>query len=234
MVISKNMFRKQLGRNDWILILSNLIPVYGVWFMGWSAVEVFTVYAMETLIIGMLTVLKLLLASLAKGKDTWHNGGQKMEVSGFFFIFFFIMHFGIFALVQTSIFAGVSGITPPGKSPVYFFFHWWEFINEDIGIMLMIFLLSYLLRDLMPFMIRKDYRHAPMLVLMFQPYGRIIIQQFTVILGSMFLTFKLGGIFVLVFAGVKIMAELFVSFDKFFDKAIAAAEKNQDKSNSHS
>lgn len=234
MALSKNMFRKPLGRSEWILILSNLIPVYGVWFMGWSAVEVFTVYALETLIIGMLTVLKLLMASLARGKDKWYNKGRSIEVSGLFFIVFFIMHFGIFALVQTSIFAGVSGITPAGKSPEYFFFHWWEFINRDIGIMLMIFLLSYLLRDLMPFMIRKDYQQAPMLLLMFQPYGRIVVQQFTVILGSMFLSFKLGAVFVLIFAGVKIMAELFFSFDKIMEKTIASAEKNQDNSSSHS
>lgn len=234
MAISKAFFQKPLDRNDWIIILSNLIPVYGVWFMGWSAVEVFTVYALETLIIGILTVLKLLIATLARGNDSWYNQGKKSQVSGLFFIFFFILHFGIFAAVQTSIFAGVSNIVPQGKSPLYFFFHWWEYINKDTGIMLMIFVLSYLLRDLMPFLIRKDYLHAPMMLLMFQPYGRIIIQQFTVILGSMFLTFKLGAVFVLVFAVVKIIAELYLQLDQMLAKAMESAEKNQDSNSSHS
>ena len=234
MAISKAFFRKPLDRNDWIIILSNLIPVYGVWFMGWSAVEVFTVYAMETLIIGILTVLKLLIATLARGNDSWYNQGKKSQVSGLFFIFFFILHFGIFAAVQTSIFAGVSNIVPQGKSPLHFFFHWWEYINKDTGIMLMIFVLSYLLRDLMPFLIRKDYLRAPMMLMMFQPYGRIIIQQFTVILGSMFLTFKLGAVFVLVFSLAKIFAELYLQLDQMLAKAMEDAEKNQESNSSHS
>ena len=231
---STSLFQKKLSRNDWIIILANLLPVYGVWFMGWSAVEVFIVYAMETLILGILTVFKLLMATLARGTDTWHNKGKQSKVSGLFFIVFFVMHYGIFTLVQTSIFAGVSGITPSGKSPEYFFFHFWEFINQDIGIMLLIFVLSYLLRDLLPFLIRKEYLHAPMLMLMFQPYERIIIQQFTVILGSMFLTFKLGAVFVLVFALVKIVAEVYFPLNNLYARAMESAEKDQDSNSSHS
>lgn len=231
---STSLFQKKLSRNDWIIILANLLPVYGVWFMDWSAVEVFTVYALETLIVGILTVFKLLLATLSRGKDTWYSKGKQSTVSGLFFIIFFIMHFGIFALVQTSIFAGVSGICPPGKSPEYFFFHFWEFINQDTGIMLLIFLLSYLLTDLMPFLVRKDYLHTPMILLMFQPYGRIIIQQFTVILGSMFLTFKLGAAFVLIFAVIKIIAEVYFRLDQLITKAMANPENYQDNNSSHS
>lgn len=231
---STSLFQKKLSRNDWIIILANLLPVYGVWFMGWSAVEVFIVYAMETLILGILTVFKLLMATLAQGVNTWYNNGAQSTVSGLFFIVFFVMHYGIFTLVQTSIFAGVSRIIPIGKSPEYFFFHFWEFINQDIGIMLLIFVLSYLLRDLLPFLIRKEYLHTPMLMLMFQPYGRIIIQQFTVILGSMFLTFKLGAVFVLVFALVKIVAEVYFPLNNLFAKAMESAEKDQDSNSSHS
>ena len=100
--------------------------------------------------------------------------------------------------------------------------------------MLLIFILSYLLRDLLPFLIRKDYLHAPMLMLMFQPYGRIIIQQFTVILGSMFLTFKLGAIFVLVFALVKIIAEIYFPLNNLYARAMESSEKDQDNNSSHS
>lgn len=209
-------FRKPLDRNDWIIILCNLLPVAGVWFMGWSAVEVFIVYALETLIVGILTVLKLLIATMARGGDDWPNKGVTKKVSGLFFIIFFILHFGIFAAVQTSIFAGVSGITPRGKDPIHFFFHFWEYINGDIALMLAVFLLAYLLRDLIPFIINREYRTRPMLVLMFMPYGRIVVQQFTVILGSMFLLFGLGKVFILVFALVKIIIEVYVNFDRYF------------------
>jgi hypothetical protein len=215
-----NIFSKRLQRNDWIIILSNLVPVFGVWFLGWSAVEVFIVYALETLILGMLTVLKLLLATFAKGKDDWHNQGKSSKVSGLFFIIFFILHFGIFAAVQTSIFSGVANISPPGKGPMHFFLHWWEYINVDIAYMLGAFVISYLARDLFPFLLRKEYKTIPMMILMFQPYGRILIQQFTVILGSMFLTFHLGKAFILVFALAKIFVEVFLNFDRLLNRSM--------------
>jgi len=60
---------------------------------------------------------------------------------------------------------------------------------------------------------------------MFQPYGRIFIQQFTVILGSMFLTFEGGKAFILIFALAKILFDVYVNFDNAIDKAMAEAEK---------
>lgn len=221
----ENIFRKKLRRNDWIIILSNLVPVFGALFLGWNAVEVFIVYAMETLIAGIFTIIKLLIATFSQGRDDWYNGKQRTKVSGLFFIFFFILHFGIFAAVQTGIFSGVSGIAPPGKGMLYFFFHWWEYINEDIAYMLGTFVISYLARDLFPFLLNKEYKTIPMMILMFQPYGRVLIQQFTVILGSMFLTFGWGAGFIIVFALVKIFAEVFFSFDELLNKAAASLKE---------
>jgi Family of unknown function (DUF6498) len=51
--------------------------------------------------------------------------------------------------------------------------------------------------------------------LMFQPYGRIFIQQITVIIGSMFLSLGFGKGFILVFALVKLFFDLYVNFDNF-------------------
>jgi hypothetical protein len=48
---------------------------------------------------------------------------------------------------------------------------------------------------------------------MFQPYGRIFIQQITVILGSTFLSFGAGKLFILVFAFIKIFFEVIVDFN---------------------
>ena len=59
-----------------------------------------------------------------------------------------------------------------------------------------------------------------MMQLMFQPYGRIFIQQVTVILGSMFLSFGAGKIFIIIFAAVKIFFEVFVNYDGILNKAM--------------
>lgn len=223
------MIKQKLKKEDWLILIVNLIPVYGVWFLGWSAIEVFTVYAMETLIIGILTVLKLLVTTLYKGKDTWHNRGQTTQTSGLFFILFFIAHFGIFAAVQTTIFSQVAGITPPNSGPMHFFFHFWEYINNDIAYMLGGFVISYIVTDLLPFLFRGEYKTVSMMRLMFQPYGRVIIQQFTVILGSMFLSFGLGKVFILVFAAAKIFFEVFIDFKGIIDTTFAKLEKQSGK-----
>ena len=229
MPTAQELLSKKLTREDWIIIITNLIPVAGVWFLGWSAVEVFIVYALETLVLGMLTVIKLLISTLAVRKDDWYNKGYTERVSGLFFVCFFILHFGIFAAVQTSIFSGVAGIIPPGKGPMYFFFHWWEFVNTDIAWMLGSFVLGYLARDLIPFIIHEKYREVPMMLQMFQPYGRIIIQQFTVILGSMFLTFHLGRVFILIFALAKIFVEVFLNFDRLLNQTLGELRERSGK-----
>jgi len=93
------MFKKNLTQGDIFLVIANLVPVYGVWFEGWSAVEAFIVYALETLIIGIITILKMLAVTFFRGSDTWYNEDNSQKVSGLFFIIFFILHFGLFALV---------------------------------------------------------------------------------------------------------------------------------------
>ncbi len=220
-----HMLKRKLTRNDLILIAANLIPVYGVWFLGWSAVEVFVVYALETLLVGMLTVLKLLVVTAYRKKDIWYNKGNSTIVSGFFFIFFFIIHYGLFAAVQSTIFSESAKITPPGSGMMHFFFHWYEYVNKDIAIMLCGFAVSYLARSFVPFVAEGQYKTISMMRLMFQPYGRIFIQQVTVILGSMFLGFGFAKGFILVFALVKILFEVMVNFEGLIDKSMKDLEE---------
>jgi hypothetical protein len=68
-----------------------------------------------------------------------------------------------------------------------------------------------------------------MMILMFQPYGRIFIQQFTVIAGSIFLSFGAGKIFIIVFAGVKIFFEVYINFDHILGKARTDMKKESGK-----
>jgi len=222
-------FNRKLTRGDYFLIAANLVPVFGVWFLGWSATEAFIVYTLETLIVGVLTLMKLAVITLVRGKDTWYSQGTSSKMSGLFFMVFFTMHFGLFALVQTSIFSQFANITPPGKGMFYFFFHWYSFINNDIAIMLTGIAISYLVRSFFPFIASGEYKTISMMRVMFQPYGRIFIQQFIVILGSMFLSFGLGKIFILVFAGVKIFFEVYIHFESIINKAMADMENGSEK-----
>jgi Family of unknown function (DUF6498) len=223
------MLKRKLNKADLFPIAANLLPVYGVWFLGWSAVEVFIVYSLETILVGMMTLLKLGVATIFRGKDTWYNEGSSSQVSGLFFMFFFTLHYGLFAAVQTTIFSQSANIAPAGSGLMHFFFHWYSYINRDIAIMLCGFLVSYGARSFLPFMVNGEYRTMSMMRIMFQPYGRIFIQQFTVILGSMFLSFGLGKVFILVFAVAKIFFDVYVNFDKILEKAGEEMKKAEEK-----
>ena len=220
------MFKKRnLTNADLVLIIANLVPVYGVWFEGWSAIDAFIVYALETIILGFMTLIKLGIMTLVRGTDTWYNEGSSMQASGLLFMLFFTLHYGLFVAVQTTIFSQSAGIVPSDKGLLYFFFHWYSYINTDIAIMLLVFVMSYFITSLLPFIARGDYKRISMMRVMFQPYGRIIIQQFTVILGSMFLTFHWGKAFILIFALAKIFFEVYFNLGDVLDKALDKEEK---------
>ena len=213
------MFKRKLSVSDLLLIVVNLIPLYCVLFEGWNASQVFLVYCLETVIIGLINVLKMVCVTLfVKKMDTWQNGGSSTMVSGWFFIFFFMMHYGFFVFVQTQIFFNVSGLMPNGS-----FFMNYKKIPELLGdngkLMLLIFLVYYSVHTFLDFFMTGNYKTISLGRLMFEPYIRIFVQQFVVILGSMFLSFGAGKIFILIFVIVKIFFELFVNYNRLLDVA---------------
>jgi Family of unknown function (DUF6498) len=67
------------------------------------------------------------------------------------------------------------------------------------------------------------------MLLMFQPYPRVFLQQITVLLGSMFLVFGAGKIFILIFATIKIFFELYVNYEGFLNKVLRDGKKQSGK-----
>jgi hypothetical protein len=212
--------KNKLTQSDWLLIIANLFPVYGVWFLQWNAKEVFLVYCFETILIGFFTLLKMGTTGVIKKRDEWHNQGSVTQQSFIFFMLFFLVHYGMFVSIQMGIFFSVSGIgQQSGITFSNFFYKWPEFVNQDILLMLAVFFVSYAFRNLNEFVLTGEYKTASLSYLMFQPYGRIFIQQFTVIIGSIFLSFGAGQIFVLVFAIIKILFEVMIDFESILKKA---------------
>lgn len=216
------MFKRKLTIPDFLLILVNLIPLYGVWFEGWDAKEIFIVYCLETVIIGVVNVVKMACITIfVRKKDVWESNGNTMQ-SGWFFIFFFIIHYGFFVFVQTQIFFGVSRMIPDG-SMIMNYAKIPELLGHNGKLMLLIFIAYYTVQSIFGFFSSGAYKTVSLGRQMFEPYMRIFVQQFVVILGSMFLTFGAGKIFILIFIIAKIFFELFVNFDRY----LAVAEKRQ-------
>lgn len=217
------MFKRQLTISDFFLILVNLIPLYGVWFEDWDARQVFLVYCLETVIAGVVNIIKMVCVTLfVKKKDIWESGGSTTMQSGWLFVFFFIFHYGLFVFVQTTIFFAVTGMLPNGSMLMQY-----SKIPELLGpngrMLLLIFIAYYTMQNIFSFFTSGTYKTISMGRLMFEPYTRIVVQQIVVISGSMFLTFGAGKIFVLIFILVKIFFELFVNFNRH----LAIAEERQ-------
>ncbi len=211
--------KRKLTQNDWLLILANLFPVYGVWFHQWSAKEVFLVYCLETIIIGLFAMVKMGITGSVKKTDDWHNQGSTTKQHFLFFMLFFLVHYGMFVSIQMGIFFAVSGIADQsGISFFNFFYKWPQLINKEIIIMLSVFVLSYGIKTINKFIFSGEYKSASLGFLMFQPYGRIFIQQFTVIAGSIFLSFGAGKIFILIFSLTKIFFDVFIDFNTILKK----------------
>jgi hypothetical protein len=226
----KDIRKTKLTQSDWSLITANLLPVAGVWFFHWSAKEVFLVYCLETIIIGFFALVKMLITGLIKKKDDWQNRGAVTKQPFWFFMLFFLVHYGLFVAIQMGLFFAVSGLGDAyGITFFNFFSKWPELLTGQTYIMLAVFILSYGIRVTTDFILTSEYRTASLGYLMFQPYGRIFIQQVTVIVGSIFLSFGAGKVFILVFALVKIFFEVYVNFDLIIRKAAKGELKPADE-----
>ena len=217
------MFKRALTKSDFLLILVNLIPLYGVWFEGWDPKQVFLVYCLETVIVGLVNVVKMACVTIfVKKKDVWENGGSTTMQSGWFFIFFFIIHYGFFVFVQTQMFFAVTGMIPNG-SMLMRYSQIPELLGPNGRLLLLIFIAYYSVQNIFSFFSSGTYKTISMGRLMFEPYLRIFVQQLVVILGSMFLTFGAGRVFILIFIIVKIFFEVYVNLGRY----LAIAEKRQ-------
>lgn len=211
------MIKRRLTIEDYLLIVINLIPLYGVWFLGWDAKHVFIVYAMETVIIGIINIIKMAVVTLfVKNSHQWQRGDKKSMQSGWFFILFFILHYSFFVFVQTQLFFNTSDFGSNNS----FLFNYAKIpsmLGNDGKLVLLIFIVYYSVQSFFQFFSNNNYKNISMMRLMFEPYIRIFTQQIIVILGGMCLTFGAGKIFILVFVVVKIYMELFVNYSRIMN-----------------
>jgi hypothetical protein len=116
--------------------------------------------------------------------------------------------------VQTQIFFAASGIDSGIGFGVY------KKIPALLGmqgkILLLIFITYYTVQTMFSFFGTGRYKNISMSRLMFEPYVRIFVQQFIVILGSMLLTFGWGDGFILVVVVIKLLADIYINTDRMF------------------
>ncbi len=73
------------------LVLANLVPLYGVLFLGWNAGFLLLAYWLENLVLGFYALLKM---AFAEGESS------KKRFSKFFLVPLFLVHYGAFCGVH--------------------------------------------------------------------------------------------------------------------------------------
>lgn len=143
------------------LILANLMPLIGVIALGWSPFSVVMAYVLETVIVGLYTWLRILLAQKTPVAE---RIGTAM---------FFLAHYGFFVLAQTVFIVLGVGVRDA----------WSPEVQRELAIAGLCFLVSHGISFVTHYLRGGEYRLADARVELFRPYGRIFTQQLIAIFG---------------------------------------------------
>lgn len=180
-----------------ILIVANLVPLFGVLFWGWSGKAIIVIYILETVIIGLLNVLKMITVYILNGTKNEPplppNPDNTIMVTGWGLIPFFVFHYFFFIFIQSVLFFAFSSMWDKSNphEPYELINNFLPLINGEARYALIVFAIAngaYLIND---FIISGKYATESLVGLMMQPYKRIFVQQFVVILGGF--VFMLSG-----------------------------------------
>lgn len=155
-----------------VLLLSNLVPLAGVCFLGWDAFSLIFLYWLESSVIGIFTALKMLLAegSILSGVAASFLPRLPQMLLRLPLIAFFVFHFGMFMCVHLALLQALFKISAlPNAGGFYVLAlaasHGFSFFWNYLG--------------------KKEYLdHSPM-ELMFQPYNRIWLMHGVVLIGGL-------------------------------------------------
>jgi hypothetical protein len=175
------------------LVLANLVPLFGVLFLGWDVGSLVVLYWSENLVIGGYTILKMLLK--ARGSER-------------FLVLFFTLHYGGFCAIhgffvlQLTRFAGENwghpaAITWPGPLAII-----QMFINlaqqlmaaapPEFLLACLALVISHGVSFVLVYLGQKEYAHTTMSELMNAPYRRIAVLHIAIIAGG-FLVASMGS-----------------------------------------
>lgn len=162
----------------WVLIAANLVPLYGVLVLGWEVLPVMVLFWLENVVIGVFNVLRILLASPGNAA-AW---GQKLVLTPFFCV-----HYGLFTAVH-----GLFVFTLFGGEPYEALIDGlWAgdaaravIAESALWPALAALAASHLFSFLFNYLGSGEYRAANPALLMFAPYGRVVVLHITIILGG--------------------------------------------------
>ena len=160
----------------WVLVAANLVPLAGVVFWGWDVFALLLLFWMENVVIGVLNVLKMLLADPAD---------MALWAGKAFMVPFFCFHYGMFTAIHgTFVFAlfGARRYDSPGIDVIGPALR----AAQDLGLWLPLGALvaSHAFSFLWNYLYRGEFRRAKLAELMAKPYGRVVVLHLTILFGG--------------------------------------------------
>lgn len=187
--------------------MSSMILVLGILFFNWRPEVVIYAYLFETIIIGLLHIIKMLFIYLFSDKKE-EQPKSPNEVSGFFLIPFFIFHYYFFVAIQmVFVFLFLNVEKESGGSGFNLFKNFiYLFSQADMREAYLVIIASNIFHVMRTFFIPLKYKDATMSETFMQPYLRVFVQQFVAILGGFIFMFTGGAL------GVAILLIVFKTF----------------------
>ncbi|MEJ2452314.1 MAG: DUF6498-containing protein [Gammaproteobacteria bacterium] len=167
-----------LSPSSVVLVAANLIPVYGVFVLGWPVFPILLLYWLENVAIGVLNVLRMLLADPG---DPVLWGGK------LFLVPFFCFHYGFFTAIHGSFVVGLFGgkvyrKLDHGLLPIEGVVR--AITDYNLGWAVLILAASHLFSLFWNYLGRGEFRRASPMILMQRPYSRVVIMHLTILLGG--------------------------------------------------
>ncbi len=171
----------RLSPSAWVLVLANLLPLYGVFVLGWQVLPLLLLFWIENVIIGLLNAARILCVDPRDGAS-W--------IGKLFMVPFFVFHYGTFTAVHgvliVAFFGGDSLASSQGAALGSLFEAAMRKTAEfQLGWQVLAIGLSHAFSFLWNYIGRGEFRRASMGQLMHAPYGRVMVLHVVILLGGL-------------------------------------------------
>ena len=209
-------------KSIFILVIVNLIPLFGVIFYNWSIGSIMLLYWLENIVIGYFNVMRMKKSTMTENPDSDVSKELEGSISGETsaancktkgsLISFFIMHYGGFTVVHgvfvITIFFGLLGEKI-------------DFIGVAVGVVGLF--VSHGVSYKVNFIETGEYEKVSTQRLFNQPYKRIVILHLVIIIGAFFVLFfnsLIGALILLILLKIIFDVELHIKERRSFQKVV--------------
>jgi hypothetical protein len=166
-----------------------------------NSLTIVTAYFLETIVIGIIHACKMF--TIISFKNSNHKPALKF--SNYSMVLFFLIHFGFFITIQLIFVFVFLGISDPNIKEAFYIIQNLKYILSFKGMFLVIIsiVMYNVVNFVISFLIPKKYKKTTLEIAFTEPYLRIFVQQFTVII---------SGFFIIFYSDLIIVAILLITF----------------------